>query len=355
MEEKKKPIIGITMGDVNGIGPQIILKALAHERLYKMCQIVVFGSESVVQFYKKTFPNLKTNFHVIGKSEDQKLSTKLPNLIECSDKPVIVNMGISNDFSGTLSLRFINDALFHLQNKKIDALVTAPVNKSFIKTNPEFLGHTDYLGSKSNVSNTLMVMSSESLKVALVTHHVPLQEVSKKLSIPSILEKIKLFNHSLIHDFGCQRPKIAVLSLNPHSGEHGKLGVEEKDIISPAIEKALQEKMIVQGPFAADGFFSSLKFQHFDGVLAMYHDQGLIPFKYIAGMEGVNFTANLPYVRTSPDHGVALEIVDKDIADSGSMLHAIYSAIDIHHTREQQLKMRSNPLPKITLKEYKDQ
>lgn len=354
MEEKRKPIIGITMGDVNGIGPQIILKALAHERLYKMCQIVVFGSESVVQFYKKTFPQIKTNFHLLEKNDEHKLNSKLPNLVECSDKPVMINMGISNEFSGTLSLRFINDALFYLQNKKIDALVTAPVNKSFIKTNPEFLGHTDYLGLKSNVSNTLMIMASDTLKVALVTHHIPLQEISKNLTVQGIVDKIKLFNTSLTNDFGIQRPKIAVLSLNPHSGENGKLGKEEKEIISPAIEKALQEKMIVQGPFAADGFFSSLKFQHFDGVLAMYHDQGLIPFKYIAGMEGINFTANLPYVRTSPDHGVALEIVEKDIADSNSMLQSIYSAIDIFNMREDQRKMRSNPLPKSTIKDFKD-
>ena len=182
VEEKRKPVIGITMGDVNGIGPQVILKALEEERLYKQCQIVVFGSESVVQFYKKALPNIKINFHVLQKQEEYKLHAKLPNLIECADKPVIVNMGISNEFSGSMSLRFINDALFYLQQGKIDILVTGPVNKAFITTNPPFTGHTEYLAHKANVKETLMIMNADSLRVAMVTQHIPIEDVSKTLS-----------------------------------------------------------------------------------------------------------------------------------------------------------------------------
>ena len=351
MEEKKKPIVGISMGDVNGIGPQIILKALADERLYRFCQIIVFGSESVVHFYKKALPNIKTNFHIIKKQDEFKLHTKLPNLIECSDSPVSVNMGISNEFSGSLSLRFINDALFHLQQKKIDLLVTAPVNKAYIKTNPPFSGHTEYLAQKANVKDALMIMNADNIRVALATQHIPIQDVAGALNTQMIYEKIKLFNQSLTTDFGCQRPKIAVLALNPHGGENGKIGNEEIEKIIPAINKAEKEKIIVQGPFSADSFFGGTKFTHFDGILAMYHDQGLIPFKYITGWEGVNFTANLPYVRTSPDHGVALDIVDKDIADHSSMYNAIMNAIDIYHMRANQKNMRSNPLPKANLKD----
>ena len=328
----------------------VILKALEEERLYKQCQIVVFGSESVVQFYKKALPNIKINFHVLQKQEEYKLHAKLPNLIECADKPVIVNMGISNEFSGSMSLRFINDALFYLQQGKIDILVTGPVNKAFITTNPPFTGHTEYLAHKANVKETLMIMNADSLRVAMVTQHIPIEDVSKTLSTPLIYDKIKLFNQSLTYDFGCQRPKIAVLALNPHGGENGKIGKDEIEKISPAIKKAEAEKMIVQGPFSADSFFGGAKFPNFDGVLAMYHDQALIPFKYISGWDGVNFTANLPYVRTSPDHGVALDIVDKDIADFTSMHHAITNALDIYHMRIKQKSMRENPLPKVNLK-----
>lgn len=350
LEEKRKPIVGITMGDVNGIGPQVILKALEEERLYKHCQVVVFGSETAVQFYKKALPNVKTNFHVLQKQGEFKLHTKLPNLLECADKPVTVNMGISNEFSGSLSLRFINDALFYLQQGKIDILVTGPVNKAFITTNPPFTGHTEYLANKAGVKDSLMVMNSDSLRVAMVTQHIPLDEVSNTLSTQLIYDKIKLFHQTLSIDFGCQRPKIAVLALNPHGGENGKIGKDEIEKIIPAIKKAENDKIIVQGPFSADSFFGGVKFTHFDGVLAMYHDQGLIPFKYITGWEGVNFTANLPYVRTSPDHGVALDIVEKDIADATSMHHAITNALDIYHMRARQLSMRENPVPKVNLK-----
>lgn len=339
------------MGDINGVGPQIILKALADERLYRFCQIVVFGSESVVNFYKKALPNIKTNFQVLQKNQEFKLHTKLPNLVECSEKPVTVDMGKSDEISGTLSLRFINDAIFYLNQKKIDILVTAPVNKAYVKTNPPFSGHTEYLAQKANVKDSLMIMTSDDMRVALVTQHIPLQDVAQTLNSQLIYEKIKLFHKSLTYDFGCQRPKIAVLALNPHGGENGKIGTEEIEKIIPAMKKAENEKIIVQGPFSADSFFGGSKIGHFDGILAMYHDQGLIPFKYIAGWSGVNFTANLPYVRTSPDHGVALDIVDKDIADYSSMYNAILNAIDIYHMRANQLSMRSNPLPKINVKD----
>lgn len=354
MEDKRKPVIGITLGDINGIGPQIILQALEEEKVMRAAQIVVFGAESVIQFYKKRNPNLKTQFHVLQKQGEYKLHTKLPNLIECSDKPVEVTMGVSNEASGSLSLRFINDALFYLQQKKIDILVTAPINKAFITTNPPFSGHTEYLGQKAQVKDPLMILTANNLRVALATQHVPLKDVSSKLSVTGLLDTIRSFQKSLAIDFGCQRPKIAVLALNPHGGEHGKIGKEEIDIIQPAIAKAIQEKIIAQGPFSADSFFSSGKHEHFDGILAMYHDQGLIPFKYIAGYAGVNFTAHLPYVRTSPDHGVALDIVEADTADCLSMVHAILSSIDIHTHRAQHHEMYAKPLKHVSTRDLKD-
>jgi 4-hydroxythreonine-4-phosphate dehydrogenase len=349
VEEKKKPVIGITLGDINGIGPQIILKALSNERIFNKCQVVIFGSESVLQFYKKQFPAIKTPFHVLAK--DEKFHSKMANLVECSDKPLIVNMGVSSDFSGSMSVRFLNEALQYYQDGKIDALVTGPVNKAFIKTNPPFTGHTEFIAQKLNEKDPMMIMTSDYIRVALASHHLALKEVSGKLNAAVLLQKIKTLNESLSIDFGAQRPKIAVLALNPHSGEGGKIGTEEQEIIIPALKKAEDQKIIVQGPFAADGFFASGKFQHFDGVLAMYHDQGLIPFKYIAGMEGVNFTANLKIVRTSPDHGVALDIVDKGEADANSMMHAIYQALDILQMRTKMKQYREKPLAKLEIKD----
>lgn len=351
LEEKRKPIVGITLGDINGIGPQIVLKALEEERMHRSCQFVVFGTELAIQFYKKRNPELKLQFHIIQKQDEFKLHSKLPTLLECSEKPVEVQMGESNDSSGSLSLRFINDALFYLQQKKIDILVTAPINKAFIKTNPPFSGHTEYLAQKANIKDNLMIMTSDTIRVALATQHVPLQEVASKLTVQNLVNTIGLFDKSLTFDFGCQRPKIAILALNPHGGENGKIGREEIDIIAPAIQQAQKNKIIVQGPFSSDSFFSSGKYAAFDGILAMYHDQGLIPFKYIAGYEGVNFTANLPYVRTSPDHGVALDIVESGSANHNSMIHAIWTALDIYQTRHIQESIRSNKLKIVSIKD----
>ncbi len=339
------------MGDVNGIGPQIILKALEEERVLRSCQIVIFGSETALNFYKKRNPHLKSQYNILKKQQEFKLHTKIPNLLECSEKEVIVKMGESNEASGSLSLRFINEALFYLQQKKIDILVTAPINKAYITTNPAFTGHTEYLAQKANVKDALMIMTSESLRVALATQHVPLQDVSKAITTAGLIETIKLFNKSLTFDFGCNRPKIAVLSLNPHGGEHGKIGREEIDIIIPAIQKSQIDKIIVQGPFSADSFFANRKYANFDGVIAMYHDQGLIPFKYIAGYDGVNFTANLPYIRTSPDHGVALDIVESNLANHNSLINAIWTGIDSYSMRYQQESMRANPLKHINIKD----
>lgn len=339
------------MGDINGIGPQIILDVISKESIFKYCNIVIFGSEQALNFYKKKFEYQKARWNVIKDKSNIQLNNKIANFIECSDGEVKVEMGNSNDTSGSLSLRFINDALFHQNQGTIDALVTAPVHKAYIKTNPPFTGHTGYLAKKANTENPLMIMTSESLRVALVTQHLPIQEISKNISKDSILESIISFNESLKKDFGIYKPKIAVLGLNPHSGDEGKIGDEEKNIIAPAIKTAFEKKNIItQGPFAADGFFSSNKFTHFDGVLAMYHDQGLIPFKYIAGMSGVNYTANLPYVRTSPDHGVASDIVESGNADSSSMLHSIFEAIDIYKTRKQVASDTANPLKRYSIK-----
>lgn len=339
------------MGDINGIGPQIILDVISKESIFKYCNILILGSEHALNFYKKKFGYHKARINIIKDKAKMQLNNKIANFIECADGDVRVEMGNPNESSGSLSLRFINDAIFHLNQGTIDSLVTAPVHKAYIKTNPTFTGHTGYLAKKADVENPLMIMTSEILRVALVTQHLPIQDVAKKLSKDLILESITSFHDSLKKDFGIYKPKIAVLGLNPHSGDEGKIGDEEKNIIAPAIKTAFEKNNIItQGPYAADGFFANGTFKHFDGVLAMYHDQGLIPFKYIAGMTGVNYTAKLPYVRTSPDHGVASDIVESGKADSSSMLHSIFEAIDIYKTRKQIISDTANPLKRYSIK-----
>lgn len=351
MEEKKRIRIGITLGDINSIAPEVVIKALFDERLMRYCQFIVYGNETAINYHKKLIAHHKTNFHVLAAGEN-KLNSKIPNLLHMGDQNTIVNLGQPSDIAGKWALQFLNQALQDLKENKIDGIVTAPLNKSTIKLDKEvFTGHTEYISKFFNVAETMMLMVYRELRVGLVTNHLPLEQVSAAINANLIQKKLKLFQKSLKDDFGIDKPRIAVLSLNPHAGDAGLLGKEEKDIIAPAIQKAQESDILAYGPFAADGFFGNGQYKFFDGVLAMYHDQGLIPFKAISGAEGVNFTAGLPIIRTSPDHGTAYDIAGKDCANYESMLNAIYTVIDIHAARQDKIEYGSNPIQKTKLKE----
>jgi 4-hydroxythreonine-4-phosphate dehydrogenase len=344
-EEGKKIRIGISMGDINGISPEVIIKALSDERMYKFCQFVVYGSEAALSYHQKNIANHKAHFNVL--EPEAKLSHTKPNLLEIGGNTVIITGGQANDFAGKLALQFLNTALEDLKSGKIDALVTAPLNKSTIKVDKDiFTGHTEYIAKYFNASESMMLMVYNEMRVGLVTNHLPLDDVKKNLNANLITRKIKALHKSLKEDFGLEHPKIAVMGLNPHAGDNGLLGNEEKDIIYPAIQKAKESNILAFGPFAADGFFGTGQYEHFDGVLAMYHDQGLIPFKSISMSEGVNYTAGLPVIRTSPDHGTAYDIVGKDKADYTSMLNSIFYAIDLAQNRISHKIYAANPLQK---------
>lgn len=351
MEEKKRIRIGITLGDINSIAPEVVIKALFDERLMKYCQFIVYGNETAINYHKKLIAHHKTNFHLL-QAGDTKWNNKIPNLLHMGDQNTIVNLGQPSDIAGKSAMQFLNQALQDLKDQKIDGIVTAPLNKSTIKLEKDtFTGHTEYISKYFNAAETMMLMVYRELRVGLVTNHLPLEQVSAAINSNLIQKKLKLFQKSLKQDFGIDKPRIAVLSLNPHAGDAGLLGKEEKEIIAPAIQKAQENDVLAYGPFAADGFFGNGQYKFFDGILSMYHDQGLIPFKAISGAEGVNFTAGLPIIRTSPDHGTAYDIAGKDQANYESMLNAIYLVMDIHAARQNKIEYGSNPIQKSKSKE----
>lgn len=333
--EKSLYKIGITHGDLNGISYEIIIKALADKQILELCTPVVYGLSKVAGYYKKTLQIQDFSFQYI-KSPDQ-ATQKRANLINLSENEVPVNVGESTPTAGKYAEMALNFACNDLKKNAIDALVTAPINKSNIQSEQfHFNGHTEYLASKFEANDALMMMIAPAVKLAFVTNHLAIHEVAAKLSKELILKKIKVLHQTLINDFGCSNPKIAVLALNPHAGDKGLLGNEEQKIILPAIQEALDARMNVFGPYPADGLFGSGNYSKFDAVLAMYHDQGMIPFKVLACQEGVNYTAGLPIVRTSPAHGTGYDIAGKDMADEQSLRSAIYLAIDILRNRENR-------------------
>jgi len=340
----KLPIIGITMGDMNSIATEVIIKALADSRINEYCVPIVYGSPKVISYWKKVMgmPDFQLN---IIKSLDQ-INHKRSNILVCWEEDVEIKPGEATELAGKYALKSLEAATKDAVAGKIDAIVTAPLNKNTVNTATlPFVGHTEYLAQQAGASH-LMILSSDDLKVALVTGHIPVKDVAAALTIGGIQKKIKLLNESLKKDFGIVKPRVAVLSLNPHAGDNGLLGSEEKDIVIPAIEKAKNESQILAfGPYPADGFFGSDQYKKFDGILAMYHDQGLVPFKYSSFDSGVNFTAGLPFVRTSPDHGTAYAIVGKNVASEQSMRNAIFLAIDIWEQRNHFAEMTQNPLP----------
>lgn len=340
--------VGITHGDLNGVNYELLLKIFEDNSLTELCTPVIYGSPRVAAWYKKTLDLPGFQCNVIESADNiRQKEINMINVLGVTEPEI--TPGLSSEEAGKSAKIALQRAVADLRAGKIDVIVTSPINKNNIQSEDfSYPGHTEFLeaefGDEENKS--LMIMVSDRLKVALVTTHLPLKEVAGNINEDVILEKLRIFNRSLALDFSLPHPKIAVLSLNPHSGDNGLLGDEEKNIIEPALEKAREEGIFAYGPYSADGFFGSANYLKFDGVLAMYHDQGLIPFKTIAMEKGVNFTAGLPIVRTSPDHGTGYDIAGKNQATVGSLREAIYWAIDIYRNRKRNLEAKSNPLKK---------
>ncbi|MCE7068480.1 4-hydroxythreonine-4-phosphate dehydrogenase PdxA [Dyadobacter sp. CY326] len=328
-----KPIIGITIGDYNGIGPEVILKALEGNQLAKLCTPIIYGSLRVLNQYRNLLEMKDWTLHGIQKVEQA--NPKLTNVVTCwHDHQTEVEPGKVTAEAGQGSLASLKRAVEDLKEGRIHALVTGPINKDNIQSEDfKFPGHTEFLAQSFNKEDALMFMVSGELRVGVLSGHIPLEKVSSYVTAERLSAKIEQILQSLKGDFGIKKPKLAVLGLNPHAGENGLLGSEEIDIIQPVIKNFKEKGHLVVGPFPADGFFAASTYKQYDAVLAMYHDQGLIPFKTLAFNEGVNFTAGLSAVRTSPDHGTAYNIAGKNLAEPGSLLQAIYLACDVSRFR----------------------
>lgn len=347
--------VGITHGDVNGIGYEILMKVLSDTRMLELFNPIIYGSPKSASYHRKVLNNNIVSFHFISKIEEARKG-KI-NLINCVEDEIKIELGKASEEAGESAYLALERAVRDLAEHKIDLLVTLPIHKDTIQNEKfRFPGHTEYLEQcfSENDSKALMIMASDTLRVALVTTHVAVEEVSRKISKKLIMEKLKTLDFSLRRDFNIENPRIAVLGLNPHAGESGLLGKEEAEVIAPAIQEAQKNGILCAGPFAADGFFGTGRHRDFDAVLAMYHDQGLIPFKLLAMDKGVNFTAGLPIVRTSPDHGTAYDIAGKNEASDESLRQAIYMAIDIYRNRQAYDEARTNPLKKMFFDRGKD-
>ncbi len=338
--------IGISQGDINGISYEVILKTLLDPRIYEICTPILYGSPKVVAYHRKALNLGSFNLNSIRHADEA--NHKRANLINCLDDNIRVELGKSTPQAGEASLLSLKAAVRDLKDKKIDALVTGPINKHNIQSEEfKFPGHTEYLKEVFGPAEVLMLLVSEVVKVAVVTGHVPLSKVPSLITLDNILSNLRILNNSMLVDFAVHKPNIAVLALNPHAGDEGVIGREEIDIIIPAIEKAKQEGIMAFGPYPADGFFGSSNFRKFDAVLAMYHDQGLAPFKALVFEDGVNYTAGLPIVRTSPAHGTAYELVGKDLASESSFRKALYLACDIYKNRIEYKRLTANPMKNI--------
>ena len=343
-----KPTIAITAGDINGVGYEVILKSLIDPHISEICRAVVYGNAQVAHQHAMT---MDSEFHGLSFSvidEPKQAKDGRINIINCYPDDTPINIGTSTEAAGKASLQSLQRACQDLQQGAVDALVTAPINKDNIQCDTfRFLGHTEYLTKFfGQGEDSLMMMLSDRMRVALVCNHTPIAEVAQQVTEERISAKLKVLNESLKNDFSIKKPRIAVLALNPHAGDNGLIGTEEETIIAPAISKANEDGIWAFGPYAADGFFGVGQYVHFDAVLAMYHDQGLAPFKAL-DMSGVNYTAGLRIVRTSPDHGTAYDIAGQNKADAESMLHALYAAIDILQQRQENAELKANPLPFI--------
>lgn len=344
--EQNKIKIGITQGDVNGIGYEVILKAFEAPTIFELCTPIVYGSPKVMTYHRKAL-ELETSFSIIN-SASEAMHGRL-NVVNCCDDEVKVELGKPSHESGKAAFDALERAMAEYKEGKFDVLVTAPIHKQMIQSESfTFPGHTEYIEQcVGESSKALMILANEKLRVALVTGHIPVAKISSVLTQELIQEKLATFSASLKQDFGIGAPRIAVLALNPHAGDGGVIGTEEETIITPAIKAMREQGVLCFGPYPADGFMGSGAFSRFDGVLAMYHDQGLIPFKVMAMESGVNFTAGLPIIRTSPGHGTAFDIAGKNEASADSFRQALYMAIDIYRNRKSNDEAYRNPLRKL--------
>lgn len=340
---EEKITIGISQGDINGIGLEVILKSFTDPAMLDICTPVLFSSQKTVSSYRKWLNIEEFNFNTIR--DINQVHPRKFNVFNCYDEEVSLDLGKSTIDGGKYALLSLTAATEALANKKIDAIVTAPINKNNIQSESfNFPGHTEYFDDKFGKQSSLMILATEKLKVALVTGHVTLAKIPSSITAENIIKKLEILKKSMLEDFGIRKPKIAVLGLNPHAGDNGTIGNEEKEIIIPAISKTKENGLLVYGPYPADGFFGSGNYINFDAVLAMYHDQGLIPFKALSFNSGVNFTAGLPVVRTSPDHGTAYDLAGKNSASEDSFRKAVYMACDIVKNRKDFAEYSSNPL-----------
>jgi len=335
--------VGISHGDINGIGYEVIIKTLLEPHMLEVCTPIIYGSPKVAAYHRKALNIEGLSFNHVRHAGEA--HSKRVNIINCIDDNIRVELGKSTPEAGESSFLALEAACDDLDKGLIDVLVTAPINKDNIQSdNFKFPGHTEYLAERFKTSNCLMLMVSETMKIGVVTTHMPLSEVSKHITKDAILAKLRIMAHSLNQDFGINKPRIAVFGLNPHAGDNGLLGNEENDIILPAIMQAKKEGIIALGPYPADGFFGSEDYRRFDAILAMYHDQGLIPFKMTSFEHGVNYTAGLPVIRTSPAHGTAYSIAGEDKASPESFRQAMFLAIDIFKNRIIYNEISKNPL-----------
>ena len=344
---EQKPIIGITNGDINGVGLEIILKTLSDNRIMEFCSPVIYSSARTVSFHRKAINLANLNYTQIQYLEN--ISPNTINILNCWEEEVPVQLGVDNLISGKYALKSLEAVTADCVAGKIQGMVTAPINKHNIHSDAfPFKGHTEYLATKSG-AEALMIMCSDVLKVGLVVGHVPVSEISARVKKDLILKKLTMLADSLKKDFGIDKPKIAVLGLNPHNGDKGLMGNEENTEITPAINEAKAKNILAFGPFSADGFFGTAQYANYDAVLAMYHDQGLAPFKTISFDSGVNFTAGLPIIRTSPDHGPAFDLAGRNMANESSFRSALFMCVDIFRMRKGYADMRANPLKRIEM------
>lgn len=347
-EEQTAPLrVAITPGDTNGVGYEVLMKTLAEPTMMELCTPIIYGNPKTMAYHRKAL-GIELNYTVIQRAEEAQQGRI--NLLSVSDEELKIELGQASPEAGAAALQSLEAAVADYREGKFDVLVTAPINKHSIQSDTfHFPGHTEYIEQRLGAEGdkALMILMNDRVRVALATTHLPIAKVAEALSTEEILSKLHLLDKTLRRDFLITRPRIAVLALNPHAGDDGLLGMEEKEIIIPAIEQANAEHVDAYGPYPADGFFGSAAYEHFDAVLAMYHDQGLAPFKLLAMDDGVNFTAGLPIVRTSPDHGTAYDIAGKGMADENSFRQALYLAMDVFRNRLRYDEATADPLPKL--------